>query len=71
MGELAIPAHYQAASQLESGMPACVARNYALLAQDIRSGSHTVASFDDAFALHQLIDAIEASAASGSRVTVE
>jgi predicted dehydrogenase len=40
-----------------------VARLYALVAQDIRSGTRSAPSFRDAVALHQTIDAIERSAA--------
>ena len=40
-----------------------VARLYALIAQDIRSGTRSAPSFRDAVALHETIDAIERSAA--------
>lgn len=40
-----------------------VARVYALVAQDIRTGTRTAPSFRDAVALHEMIDAIERSAA--------
>lgn len=40
-----------------------VARLYALVAQDIRSGTRTAPSFRDAVALHRTIDVIERSAA--------
>jgi predicted dehydrogenase len=40
-----------------------VARVYALIAQDIRSGTRSAPSFRDAVALHETIDAIERSAA--------
>lgn len=40
-----------------------VARIYALIAQDIRSGTRSSPSFRDAVALHETIDAIERSAA--------
>ena len=40
-----------------------VARLYALIAQDIRSGTRSAPSFRDAVALHETIDAIETSAA--------
>lgn len=39
-----------------------VARMYALVAQDIRSGTRSAPSFRDAVALHETIDAIERSA---------
>jgi len=44
-------------------VPRNVARLYALLAQDIRSGTRSAPSFRDAVALHETIDAIERSAA--------
>lgn len=40
-----------------------VARVYALIAQDIRAGTRSAPSFRDAVALHELVDAIERSAA--------
>lgn len=42
-----------------------VARLYALVAEDIRSGSRTAPSFHDAVALHEVLDAIETSAVNG------
>ena len=44
-----------------------VARIYALLAQDIREGTNLAPDFDDAVALHELVEAIERSAAEGSQ----
>ncbi|MBJ7483867.1 Gfo/Idh/MocA family oxidoreductase [Brevundimonas sp.] len=43
-----------------------VAHLYALIAQDIRSGTRTAPSFRDAVALHETLDAIERSAARNS-----
>lgn len=43
-------------------IPGNVARIYALVAQDIRSGTRSAPSFRDAVALHEVIDAIEKSA---------
>lgn len=40
-----------------------VARIYALLARDIREGTRLAPDFDDAVALHRLVDAIGRSAA--------
>lgn len=70
VSELAIPADYRAAAPAGSGMAANVANNYRLLADDIRTGGSTAPTFDDALALHRLIDAVERSAASASRVKV-
>jgi len=46
-----------------------VARLYARMGQDIRTGSHTAPSFADAVANHQMIAAIEHSAETGMRVS--
>jgi predicted dehydrogenase len=51
------------------GAPAYnVGRAYAAFAADIESGTHTVPDFADAVRRHELIAAIERSAASGERV---
>jgi predicted dehydrogenase len=51
------------------GTPAFnVARAYAAFAADIDSGTHTVPDFADAIRRHEVIAAIERSAASGKRV---
>ncbi|MGY0561726.1 Gfo/Idh/MocA family protein [Luteimonas sp. A277] len=47
----------------DSAVARNVARIYALLAQDIREGTNRAPSFDDAVVLHELVDAIERSAA--------
>lgn len=52
----------------EDVVPGNVARNYARLAADLREGTATAPSFDDAVALHRIIAAIEAAAESGTRV---
>jgi predicted dehydrogenase len=70
--ELAVPAalrqKWPALSSLE-GLPAYnVGRAYAAFAADIGNGTHTVPDFADAVARHEVIAAIERSAASGERV---
>ena len=51
------------------GAPAYnVARAYAAFAEDISNGTRTVPDFADAVRRHEIIDAIERSAASGERV---
>jgi predicted dehydrogenase len=51
------------------GAPAFnVARAYAAFAADIDNGTHTVPDFADAVQRHDVIAAIERSAASGKRV---
>jgi predicted dehydrogenase len=43
---------------------------YRLMAHDLRHGTHTAPSFDDAVALHRTLSAIEESAETGKRVRV-
>jgi predicted dehydrogenase len=51
------------------GTPAYnVGRAYAAFAADIDNGTHTVPDFADAVRRHEVIAAIERSAASGERV---
>lgn len=45
-----------------------VARLYALMAADLRTGTSTAPSFDDAVALHRLLDAVETADREGRRV---
>jgi predicted dehydrogenase len=70
--ELAVPAaltqRWPALTGLE-GTPAFnVGRAYAAFASDIDHGTHTVPDFADAVRRHEVIGAIERSAASGARV---
>jgi predicted dehydrogenase len=52
-----------------NGTPAYnVGRTYAAYAADIENGTHTVPDFAEAVHRHEVIDAIERSAASGERV---
>jgi predicted dehydrogenase len=54
-----------------SGTPAYnVGRAYAAFAADIDNGTHTVPDFADAVRRHEVIGAIERSAASGERVSI-
>lgn len=50
--------------------PGNVARLYARMARDLRDGTRTAPSFDDAVALHQIIAAIETAAETGCRVVL-
>jgi len=50
-----------------SGPGQAVFYNYARLAEDLRTGTHLSATFDDAVVLHKVIGAVEISANSGSR----
>jgi predicted dehydrogenase len=70
--ELAVPAaltqKWPALTSLQ-GTPAFnVGRTYAAFAADIDNGTHTVPDFDDAVRRHEVLAAIEESAASGERV---
>jgi len=47
-----------------------VARTYARMAADLRQGTRTAPSFDDAVALHRVIAAIETAAADGKTLDV-
>lgn len=66
---LPIPDSYKAAPDV-SPFAENVALAYARLANDLRDGTSTCPTFDDAVRRHRLIDAIERSAASGARVTL-
>jgi predicted dehydrogenase len=70
--ELAVPAaltqQWPALTSLEGTPADNVGRVYAGFAADIENGTHTVPDFADAVRRHQLIAAIERSAASGERV---
>ncbi len=45
-----------------------VARLYARMAHDLREGTRSAPSFEDAVAVHRVIAAIERAAESGSRI---
>jgi predicted dehydrogenase len=71
--ELAAPAaltqKWPALTGLEGAPAYNVGRAYAAFAADIDNGTHTVPDFADAVRRHEIIAAIERSAASGERVT--
>ncbi|HYV07955.1 MAG TPA: Gfo/Idh/MocA family oxidoreductase [Thermoplasmata archaeon] len=70
--ELAVPAaltqKWPALTSLERAPAYNVGRAYAAFAADIENGTHTVPDFADAVRRHELIAAIERSAATGERV---
>jgi len=72
LAELAVPAalaeQWPALSSLEGAPAFNVGRVYAAFAADIENGKHTVPDFADAVRRHEVIAAIERSAASGQRV---
>src|SRR5439155_444172 len=72
--ELAVPValtqKWPALTSLEGAPAYNVGRAYAAFAADIENGTHTVPDFADAVRRHEVIAAIERSAASGERVKV-
>jgi len=72
LAELAVPTalkqKWPALSRLEGAPAYNVGRVYAAFAADIDNGTHTVPDFADAVRRHEVIAAIERSAASGKRV---
>ena len=71
---LAIPPEltgkWPALTSLEGAPAYNVGRAYAAFGADIDNGTRTVPDFADAVRRHEVIAAIERSAASGERVTV-
>jgi len=74
LAELSVPAaltqQWPALTSLQGAPAFNVGRVYAAFAADIDNGKHTVPDFADAVRRHEVIDAIERSAASGERVKV-
>jgi predicted dehydrogenase len=72
--ELAVPAalaqKWPALTNLQGAPAFNVGRAYAAFAADLDSGKHTVPDFADAVRRHEVIAAIEKSAASGERMKV-
>jgi predicted dehydrogenase len=54
--------------KLDDNVPGNIARVYKRFANDLRTGSRTAPTFDDAVALHRTLAAIEEAARSGNRV---
>lgn len=69
LAPLAIPGEYKWAPDVPP-FAENVAQAYARLANDLRDGTSTCPTFDDAVKRHRLIDAVETSATSGTRVTI-
>jgi predicted dehydrogenase len=63
---LEVPASYRTGWP-EDVVPGNVARVYARMARDLREGTRSAPSFEDAVAVHRVIAAIERAAESGSR----
>jgi predicted dehydrogenase len=74
LAELAVPAEltqkWPALTSLQGAPAYNVGRSYAAFAADIDNRTHTVPDFTDAVRRHEVIAAIERSAASGERVKV-
>lgn len=70
LSAIAVPERFAEGLAAEP-VPGNVARNYARMAADIRSGSRSASTFDDAVGLQRLIDAIERSDSSGARVALD
>jgi predicted dehydrogenase len=66
---LEVPASYRSGWP-EDVVPGNVARLYARMARDLRDGTRTAPSFEDAVAVHRVIAAIEKAAESGSRTVL-
>jgi predicted dehydrogenase len=67
LATLEIPAQYKWTPELPA-FAENVAQAYALLANDLRDGTSTCPTFEDAVQRHRLIDSVERSAASGQRI---
>jgi predicted dehydrogenase len=66
---LEVPASYRSGWP-EDVVSGNVARLYARMARDLRDGTRTAPSFEDAVAVHRVIMAIEQAAESGSRTVL-
>lgn len=64
---LSLPAKY-AYDATDSAVVGNVRRVYAAMASDLRHGTHSAPSFDNAVQTHQVIAAIERAAETGHRV---
>lgn len=70
MGTLAVPERF-AEGAMPGPRPGNVARNYARMFRDIRTGSRTASTFDDAVGVQKVIEAIRDAAKIGKRVRVD
>ena len=66
---LEVPASYRAGWP-DDVEPGNVARLYARMARDLREGTRSAPSFEDAVAVHRIIAAIEKAAETGRRTAV-
>jgi predicted dehydrogenase len=67
---LAAPDAYREGVPVQDVVPGNVGRVYVRMAADLRRGTRTAPSFDDAVDLHRLLETIEAAAVTGARASV-
>jgi predicted dehydrogenase len=65
--DIEVPQKYVTANADIGIVATTVSNNYALLAADLKSGTKMAPTFTDAVILHRLINAVEQSAATGTR----
>lgn len=68
--KIEIPSKYRTVSSDLQGPAVNIAELYTRFAEDMRIGTHHCPGFDHAVARHELIEAVEESAATGRRVSV-
>lgn len=68
LAPMSVPPQYRWSPPELTGPAVNVAQAYARFAEDLRAGTRTCPDFDDAVARHQMVEAIELSAATGQRV---
>lgn len=66
---LEVPTSYRAGWPAKAE-PGNVARLYARMSRDVREGTHSAPSFDDAVAVHRIIAAIENAAETSQRIAL-
>ncbi|MBE2276757.1 MAG: Gfo/Idh/MocA family oxidoreductase [Rhodobacteraceae bacterium] len=69
--DLEVPVEYTAGPWAENINPANVGRLYARMADDIRNGTRTAPTFDDAVELHRILETITRASAEGRRLAVD
>jgi len=68
---LEVPVAYREGVPVQEVVPGNVGRVYARMAADLRQGTRTAPSFEDAVELHRLLDTIETAATSGARLSTK
>jgi len=67
---LDVPDTYREGVPVQDIVPGNVGRVYVRMAADLRQGTHTAPSFDDAVELHRLLERIDRAATSGARLAI-